>query len=94
MFKRWGIRDRMLLMALVPPTLIALILGFYVINLRIPFMSLDEALSQRLGKTRINRRRIDFDGIRRGLNLTANSDRFITAPMVVKKAPKKDDEAA
>jgi two-component system sensor histidine kinase BarA len=34
-FKRWGIRDRMLLMALVPPTLIALILGFYVINLRI-----------------------------------------------------------
>ncbi|HMM44750.1 MAG TPA: ATP-binding protein [Candidatus Macondimonas sp.] len=35
MFKRWGIRDRMLLMALVPPTLIALILGFYVINLRI-----------------------------------------------------------
>lgn len=35
MFKRWGIRDRMLLMALVPPTLIALILGYYVINLRI-----------------------------------------------------------
>ena len=35
MFKNWGIRDRMLLLALLPPVLIAMIIGFYLINTRI-----------------------------------------------------------
>lgn len=35
MLKSWGIRDRMLLLALVPPALIAMIVGFYLINTRI-----------------------------------------------------------
>jgi len=35
MLKSWGIRDRMLLLALVPPALIALIVGFYLVNTRI-----------------------------------------------------------
>lgn len=34
-FKNWGIRDRMLLLALLPPALIAMIIGFYLINIRI-----------------------------------------------------------
>ena len=33
--KNWGIRDRMLLLALMPPALIAMIVGFYLVNTRI-----------------------------------------------------------
>lgn len=64
--------------------------GRNVINLRIPQIRLSDSLSRKLGPARINRRRTDFEGIRRGLNLAASSDRFITAPMVNKKTEKKD----
>ncbi|MDY6813866.1 MAG: ATP-binding protein [Pseudomonadota bacterium] len=35
MLTNWGIRDRMLLLALMPPALIAMIVGFYLVNTRI-----------------------------------------------------------
>lgn len=65
--------------------------GRNVANLRIPQIQISDAMKVRLGRARINRRRIDFEGMRKGLNLAANSDRFITAPMVVKKKPKAED---
>jgi hypothetical protein len=65
--------------------------GRNVINLRIPQISMSDDLQKKIGKTRINRRRTDFDGMRRGLNLAASSDRFITAPMVAKKSQPKEE---
>ena len=45
MMTRWGIRSKLLVMALMPPLLIALFLGLYLVQTRME--SLQDAVTQR-----------------------------------------------